>query len=1477
MKEMHYLKQELYDRVKTDTDIFDFLQNGSLDGLWYWDLEHPNHEWMSERFWEMFGIDPSTKTHLSSEWQKIIFEDDLKSSIEHLNKHLEDPSYPYDQIVRYRHQDGSTVWIRCRGMAIRDANGKPIRMLGAHINVSSIYQTFEDLVRSKEREFETLFDRAQVGLMYITGDRKLIRANPRFAEMLGYGSPEEMVGLSMRALHLSEENFIAFGTLYFDALIQGAKLNIEYTIRKKDGTPLWVSISGKALSDDIPADLSKGVLWSIEDISQRKRFETELKRSNERWKAALSANEDGVWEWDLEHDALYTSERWNALHDYTQEHTITTQTWTGSIHPDDLQEIEQRVNDVLTNPNTANFVSEYRFRSSKGTYKWILDRGIVLERSKEGRALHIIGTHHDISERKRFEEALITERDRSQHYLDIVGEMIIALDTTGTIILINEKGRTILEADGSEIIGKNWFSEFLIPDELERVQGYFQELMAGSIENLRYVENHIRTLKGAKRLIAWHNTLTYDETHTINGLISSGRDITDQRIVENELKAERARFKLAIEGTKDGLWDWNILTHEAYVSERYETMLGYELGELPHSPDAWSDLLHPEDKAAAFAAVQSYLDSRGKHNYDSTFRMRCKDGSWRWIRGRGKALFDTDGRPLRLVGFNTDVTEERELHNRLSYSEKRFHTIFDSAPVGIFYFDREKIIRESNAAFAKILGTTPKQLNDFNMQERLNDTTMLKAIDQCLSEGAARFKGYYTSVTSAKKKYGEVIYQAIYDDENQIIGGIGIADDQTVQKSLEEEIALKETLHKQLFTDNKVPTLFIDPANHGAIVDANIAAAKYYGYSLDELTGMSIMQLNTMTPDEINTEMHHALHHHRDHFLFQHRLKSGEIRDVEVYSGPITYAQKQILYSIIHDVTEKNRLAREVSQQHDHLQNVINGMSEAMTVIDQNYNVLLMNNTAKEMAVAHFIADPQHPKCHEISHHSPLPCALDNHPCPLKQAIESGTTQKALHRHLNAQDEERLVEVTLTPLKNSEGEIYAFVESGHDVTDLLEIKEELNRQINFDALTGLPSKILFMDRLKEFIAHAQRTQAKAAVILINIDNFKIINESFGHQAGDLVIKMFAEWIKSVIRAEDTLARLSGDSYAILLENIDEDLVAVRILENLKALVETSHVDILGQEVYFTYSAGIAIYPQDGNSAESIFKNADAAIYEAKEGGRNTYRYYTDELTQKAFHRVVMDASLRDAIRNDEFVLYYQPQYNGQSGTLIGMEALIRWNHHSMGLVPPGKFIPILESSHLIIPVGQWILETAFKQALLWHEAGLEPGVISVNLSMVQLATGEELIKQIRSLLESTGCKPEWIGLEMTESLMMHNPDETIALLRTLRDLGFLIAMDDFGTGYSSLAYLKKMPISKLKIDKSFIDGLPHDEDDIAMARSIIALAKNMNLEVIAEGVEREEQKAFLLTNGCFEIQGYLYGRPMPSKEIEKLLGHPCES
>ena len=459
------------------------------------------------------------------------------------------------------------------------------------------------------------------------------------------------------------------------------------------------------------------------------------------------------------------------------------------------------------------------------------------------------------------------------------------------------------------------------------------------------------------------------------------------------------------------------------------------------------------------------------------------------------------------------------------------------------------------------------------------------------------------------------------------------------------------------------------------------------------------------------------------------------------------------------------------------------------------------------------------------------------------------------------------VEVHLQLIKNNDKEQYVAIIL--DRTEYKKAEAELKHQAQYDELTDLPNRTLFLDRLSLAIKKAKRNKRQIAVLFIDLDRFKEINDSVGHLLGDEVLKKTAERLKVCLRDTDTIARFGGDEFVVLVDDVKESAVVIDVvLKLMNKMLRPIKID--DHTFYLTLSLGIAIYPEDGGSAEILLKNSDAAMYKAKDDGRNTYQFYTAEMTEKAFEHVFMESNLRQALVKQEFIVYYQPQINAQSGRLIGMEALVRWQHPVMGLVSPAKFIPLAEEIGFIIPLDQWVMRTAMRQLVEWYKKGINPGVLTLNLAVKQLQE-KDFIVMLSALLEETECKAEWLELEVTEGQIMKHPENAIAILKQIRDIGIRLAIDDFGTGYSSLSYLKRFPIDKLKIDQSFVRDLPDDEEDAAITRAVIALAKSLNLRIIAEGVETEEQKDFLVTNGCLNIQGYLYSKPMPVDEMEVYL------
>jgi len=443
-----------------------------------------------------------------------------------------------------------------------------------------------------------------------------------------------------------------------------------------------------------------------------------------------------------------------------------------------------------------------------------------------------------------------------------------------------------------------------------------------------------------------------------------------------------------------------------------------------------------------------------------------------------------------------------------------------------------------------------------------------------------------------------------------------------------------------------------------------------------------------------------------------------------------------------------------------------------------------------------------------------------------------------------------------------------FVGIAQDISQLTELKNENKNLTCYDSLTGLPNRQLILEHLNTELLKAKKGDKSVAVLLMDLDDFKIVNDSMGHAAGDTLLKAAAERLKDLSSANWCVARFGGDEFIIILADINNEVQAAETASNLLKLFKEPFI-INGQKAYISLSIGISYYPLDGDDGATLIRHADTAMYIAKDQGKNKYCHYLSDMETQAKKKLILESDLRKALQQNEFVLYYQPKLALDSETIIGFEALVRWNHPSRGLVPPLDFIPLAEKTKLIIPLGEWVLRTACKQMKIWLDMGLSIQNIAVNLSAHQFSQ-PDLVSMIGNIIEETGIYPENLELEITESVLMDNAESAAIQLRQLKVIGIKLSIDDFGTGYSSLSYLNIFPLNNLKIDRAFVKDITCEED-ATLAKAIVTLAKALGLQTIAEGVETETQKEVLRSIGCDVMQGYLLSKPVPAEEATKLL------
>ncbi len=462
------------------------------------------------------------------------------------------------------------------------------------------------------------------------------------------------------------------------------------------------------------------------------------------------------------------------------------------------------------------------------------------------------------------------------------------------------------------------------------------------------------------------------------------------------------------------------------------------------------------------------------------------------------------------------------------------------------------------------------------------------------------------------------------------------------------------------------------------------------------------------------------------------------------------------------------------------------------------------------------------------------------------------------------------LETTSTAILDPESkEIIEVIAVSRDITERKETEERLLFLANYDSLSGLPNRALFRDRLRRAVARAQRNETQVALFFIDLDRFKTINDSLGHHAGDQLLRSVSRRLKQFARKGDTIARLGGDEFTIILEGINDSEDAVKVAEKILELM-TPPFRLDGHEIVVTPSIGITIFPNDADDMRNLLKNADTAMYRAKEQGGNCFQFYTSDMNEKAYESLVLETSLRHALEREEFKLYFQPQIDLHTHNIIGIEALLRWDNPERGLLNPNEFIPFTEETGLIEPIGEWVLRTACKEAVHWQQMGLPAFRVAVNLSLRQFVAND-FVTLVANVLKETGLEAKYLELEITESFLAQNVDQTAEVLSNLHQLGVQLSIDDFGTGYSSLSYLKRFPLNTLKIDQSFVRDIMSDPDDATIAEAIIAMGQSLNLNVIAEGVETEEQVCFLRGRGCDWIQGHLVSEPLSSPQFIKWL------
>ncbi len=897
------------------------------------------------------------------------------------------------------------------------------------------------------------------------------------------------------------------------------------------------------------------------------------------------------------------------------------------------------------------------------------------------------------------------------------------------------------------------------------------------------------------------------------------------------------------------------------VNKHLCEMFGYKEKELVHKS---SEIFHISKKSFAAFNHFAYESEAEDISIGRDYQFKRKDGTVFWGHISGDVIKNNS----EIFWIIVDITERMNAQQETIKLKERMELAFFGYNAGVYEWNMlddtayyspqwKRMLGYENVDLAPELSTWSERVHPDDLGHVLLSVQKTVADRIEFIEAIHRIKhnkGHWVWIL------GRGIIQ--YNSQGKPLRMVGIHTDISEQKAQEERILRQAQIIKQIHDSVIVTDLkgYITHWNHGSEL--------LLGYKEKDVLRQSISiiyQKNDIKFLKDNIE--HVMLKGEYHVIVHLVKKSGEIIDAALSLSLLKDDKEQAIGVIgfFVDISERKKAEKKLENSSYNMQQyleAIDNINIGLFVVDENFRVRFMNKTMID-----WFGDQTNKICYSSVVNLDQPCSY----CKLHDVIFE--KKKVIYEPITPDGQ--FFNIVATSIRNTDGTT-SKMEVIRNVTDrmeaqkyLLQQKEKFVHQAHHDALTGLPNRLLFNDRLETSIENAKRSNSKIALLFIDLDHFKEINDSLGHNIGDEVLKQVTDKLNKIIRKQDTLARLGGDEFTIILGGLkqgqDASLLAQKIINTL-----AEPINVEGNTLYVSTSIGISLFPDDGDSPLNLLKYADSAMYKAKDEGRNNFQFYSAEMTELAFERVAMESSLRTALKNNEFVVYYQAQINAKTNTLVGMEALVRWQHPTMGLVPPAKFIPLAEATGLIVLLDQFVMKTAIKQLVYWYKKGLNPGVLALNLTVKQLKQ-KQFISVLKNILKEVQAKPEWLEFEVTEGQIMINPEEAIKVLKQISAIGIELAVDDFGTGYSSLSYLKKLPINKLKIDRSFVRDLPYDEEDVAIVKAVIALARSLNLKIIAEGVEKKEQKDFLVLHGCDNIQGYYYCKPLAANKMEKFL------
>ena len=934
---------------------------------------------------------------------------------------------------------------------------------------------------------------------------------------------------------------------------------------------------------------------------------------------------------------------------------------------------------------------------------------------------------------------------------------------------------------------------------------------------------------------------------------------------ENELSESERKFREAFDLVGIGLTQVDRQGRFMVVNRRFCEMLGYSRDELIGR--SFIDITHPDEQASDAALIEQVL------NHDDAIPNRekryiRKDGSVLWAQRSGVVVRDASGRTAYALGSIEDVSQYHASQETLKALNESLRAVVESSPLAIYSMTPNGIVTLWNPAAEKMFG--------FRECDVLGHPSPLLSDDdnaENISLHASVYQGktvdnFELARHRADGSRIEVSFSAapLRGAHHEIVGVLVTCADITSFKNTTR--ALDQQLHFMQELLEVLPNPIFYRSADGPYLGFNRAYEDFFGVNRTEMIGKTLSDVHSTADAEnydradVNTLLSGTSQAAEVNLINSRGQSRNVLKQMSRFTSPD--GTPAGIIGVLTDITDFRQVEQALRATEGRFQALTESAMDLVTVLDAN-GVIRYQSPSVRHLLGYEPDDMIGLSQFNVIHRDDV----ESMRAKFKELIEKGIMERPVEFRVQRRDGQWRVLESIGKNCLDIPAVQGIIVNTRDITDRRAIEERIQHLAFHDALTGLPNRSLIQDRISQTIVRSERAVKKFAVMFIDIDNFKNINDTLGHDVGDDLLRGIAERLTRAVRAHDTIARQGGDEFIVLLSELEGQRGATRVAQKILDALRTPF-DLGGAPQHVSGSIGISLYPDDGIDALTLLKSADTAMFHGKALGKNTYQFFTPQMNIAVKRRAAMESNLRAAVQRGDFSLVYQPQIDLNSGEIVAVESLVRWVSEENGTMMPGEFIPLAEETGLINELGRWVLRESCRQNQAWLEMGFQPRRMAVNLSARQLAD-KGFIEMVESILEETGLDPSLLELEITESQVMRQGEGSVQLLNDLADMGIHLAIDDFGTGYSSLSYLKRLPIGTLKIDQSFIRDITVDPNDTAIVVAIINMAKSLDLEVIAEGIETAGQLTLLRAKGCAVGQGFYFSVPLTAKELEPLL------